>query len=243
MVDYHVLTDLEEICTWVNHQHVIMNEWGLQRFLKPGYRALFYGPPGTGKTLAATLIGKKNGIDVYRIDLSMVVSKYIGETEKNLAKVFDLAENRNWILFFDEADALFGKRTTTNSSNDRHANQEVAYLLQRIEDFPGTVILATNLLSNIDEAFLRRFQSVIYFPVPDQDLRLELWKKMLPEKWLENKTEEMSREVARYELSGGSMANVIRRCALQMLANQEETLGQEMLVQAVNKELHKEKMI
>lgn len=243
VVDYHVLTDLEEICTWVNHQHVIMNEWGLQRFLKPGYRALFYGPPGTGKTLAATLIGKKNGIDVYRIDLSMVVSKYIGETEKNLAKVFDLAENRNWILFFDEADALFGKRTTTNSSNDRHANQEVAYLLQRIEDFPGTVILATNLLSNIDEAFLRRFQSVIYFPVPDQDLRLELWKKMLPEKWLENKTEEMSREVARYELSGGSMANVIRRCALQMLANQEETLGQEMLVQAVNKELHKEKMI
>ena len=243
VVDYHVLTDLEEICTWVNHQHVIMKEWGLQRFLKPGYRALFYGPPGTGKTLAATLIGKKNGIDVYRIDLSMVVSKYIGETEKNLAKVFDLAENRNWILFFDEADALFGKRTTTNSSNDRHANQEVAYLLQRIEDFPGTVILATNLLSNIDEAFLRRFQSVIYFPVPDQDLRLELWKKMLPEKWLGNKTEEMSREVARYELSGGSMANVIRRCALQMLANQEETLGQEMLVQAVNKELHKEKMI
>ncbi len=105
-------------------------------------------------------------MDVYRIDLSMIVSKYIGETEKNLARVFDLAENRNWILFFDEADALFGKRTSTNTSNDRHANQEVAYLLQRIEDFPGIIILATNLRSNIDEAFSRRFQSVVYFPMP-----------------------------------------------------------------------------
>lgn len=242
VVDYHVLTDLEEICTWVNHQHVIMNEWGLQRFLKPGYRALFYGPPGTGKTLAATLIGKKNGIDVYRIDLSMVVSKYIGETEKNLAKVFDLAENRNWILFFDEADALFGKRTTTNSSNDRHANQEVAYLLQRIEDFPGTVILATNLLSNIDEAFLRRFQSVIYFPVPDQDLRLELWKKMLPEKWLPQNSKGMLDRMFGYELSGGSISNVIRRCALQLIIRKEQQLSPDILLEAVRKELQKEKL-
>lgn len=242
VVDYKVYADLEEICTWINHQNIIMKDWGLERFLKAGYRALFYGPPGTGKTLAATLIGKKNNMDVYRIDLSMVVSKYIGETEKNLAKVFDLAQNRNWILFFDEADALFGKRTTANSSNDRHANQEVAYLLQRIEDFPGTVILATNLLNNIDEAFLRRFQSVIYFPVPDQDMRLELWQKMLPAKWLEAGPCKMLEEVARYELSGGSIANVIRRCALQLLADQAETLRQEVLLQAVHKELHKEKM-
>ena len=120
------------------------------------------------------MIGQKNGIDVYRIDLSMIVSKYIGETEKNLANVFDQAENRNWILFFDEADALFGKRTSTNTSNDRHSNQEIAYLLQRIEDFPGTVVLATNLKSNIDEAFSRRLQSIIYFPIPDQDLSEEL---------------------------------------------------------------------
>ena len=122
---------------------------GIESFLKAGYRTLFYGPPGTGKTLCATLIGKKNGMDVYRIDLSMIVSKYIGETEKNLANVFDQAENRNWILFFDEADALFGKRTSTNTSNDRHSNQEIAYLLQRIEDFPGTVVLATNLKSKL----------------------------------------------------------------------------------------------
>lgn len=242
VVDYKVYADLEEICTWINHQNVIMKEWGLERFLKAGYRALFYGPPGTGKTLAASLIGKRNDIDVYRIDLSMVVSKYIGETEKNLAKVFDLAENRNWILFFDEADALFGKRTTTNSSNDRHANQEVAYLLQRIEDFPGTVILATNLLNNIDEAFLRRFQSVLYFPVPDPDMRFELWKKMLPEKWLAGDSDEITRQISRHELSGGSIANVIRRCALQLVIQKEQKLCPEILAEAVRKELQKEKL-
>ena len=242
VVDYKVFADLEEICTWVNHQNTIMKEWGLDRFLKAGYRALFYGPPGTGKTLAASLIGKRNGMDVYRIDLSMVVSKYIGETEKNLARVFDLAENRDWILFFDEADALFGKRTSTDSSNDRHANQEVAYLLQRIEDFPGTVILATNLLNNVDEAFLRRFQAVVYFPVPDQDMRFELWKKMLPGNWLEGDFDKIIRQIACYELSGGSIANVIRRCALQLLACQQEKLNPAVLTGAVQKELRKEKL-
>ena len=131
VLDYRVSAELEEINTWIAAHRTVMETWGLSRFLKAGYRSLFYGPPGTGKTLAATLLGKKNGMDVYRVDLSMIVSKYIGETEKNLARVFDMAENRNWILFFDEADALFGKRTTTNTSNDRHANQEVAYLLQR----------------------------------------------------------------------------------------------------------------
>ncbi len=164
VVDYQVAGQLEEINTWITGHHTVMEKWNLKRILKPGYRSLFYGPPGTGKTLAATLLGKRNQMDVYRVDLSMIVSKYIGETEKNLARVFDLAENREWILFFDEADALFGKRTSTQTSNDRHANQEVAYLLQRIEDFPGTVILATNLRSNIDEAFSRRFQSTIFFP-------------------------------------------------------------------------------
>ena len=214
ILDYDTLESLEDINTWIGHQHAIMEEWGLKRILKPGYRALFYGPPGTGKTLAATLLGKKNNMDVYRVDLSMIVSKYIGETEKNLAKVFDMAENRNWILFFDEADALFGKRTSTNTSNDRHANQEVAYLLQRIEDFPGTVILATNLKSNIDEAFSRRFQSVIYFPMPDEELRADLWRSMLPKEWLGDDKEELIVMAAKSELSGGSIVNVVRRCAV-----------------------------
>ena len=216
VLDYHTYEALEDINTWIEYQYTILEDWGLKRILKPGFRALFYGPPGTGKTLAATLLGKKNHMDVYRVDLSMIVSKYIGETEKNLAKVFDLAENRNWILFFDEADALFGKRTSTNTSNDRHANQEVAYLLQRIEDFPGMVILATNLKSNIDEAFSRRFQSIIYFPIPDEELRAALWRNMLPTQWLGEDVEELITMVAETELSGGSITNVVRRCAIMM---------------------------
>lgn len=220
LLDGDTLEALEEINAWMAHRHTILEEWGLKRFLKAGYRALFYGPPGTGKTLAATLLGKKNGMEVYRVDLSMIVSKYIGETEKNLARVFDRAENRNWILFFDEADALFGKRTSAHTSNDRHANQEVAYLLQRIEDFPGTVILATNQKSNIDEAFTRRFQSIVYFPMPDAELRTALWRSMLPARWLGDDAEELIALAAGAELSGGSIANAVRRCAIGMIGRQ-----------------------
>ena len=236
VLDYRVAAELEEINTWIASHKTVMEDWGLSRYLKAGYRALFYGPPGTGKTLAATLLGKKNGMDVYRVDLSMIVSKYIGETEKNLARVFDMAENRNWILFFDEADALFGKRTSTNTSNDRHANQEVAYLLQRIEDFPGTVILATNLRSNIDEAFSRRFQSVVYFPMPDEELRRELWRNMLPKKWLGRQAEELIALAAGTELSGGSITNVVRRCALRLVMSGRNTLDKETLKEALGKE-------
>lgn len=233
VLDYDTSEALEEINTWIRHQHTIMEDWGLKRILKPGYRALFYGPPGTGKTLAATLLGKKNDMDVYRVDLSMIVSKYIGETEKNLAKIFDMAENRNWILFFDEADALFGKRTSTNTSNDRHANQEVAYLLQRIEDFPGTVILATNLKSNIDEAFSRRFQSIIYFLMPDEELRAELWRSMLPKEWLGDDAEELITAAAQIELSGGSIANAVRRCAIKLVERGLNKVSTRMLLKTL----------
>lgn len=144
------------------------------------------------------------------------------------------------ILFFDEADALFGKRTSTNTSNDRHSNQEIAYLLQRIEDFPGTVVLATNLKSNIDEAFSRRFQSIIYFPMPDQDLREELWRRMLPSSWLPADADKMIRMAATYELSGGSISNVIRRCALRLLKQDTPRLDSDILSMAIRRELNKE---
>lgn len=236
IVDYEVASELAQINTWICSGKTIMEEWGLARFLKAGFRTLFYGPPGTGKTLAATLLGKKNQMDVYRVDLSMIVSKYIGETEKNLSRVFDMAENRNWILFFDEADALFGKRTATTSSNDRHANQEVAYLLQRIEDFPGMIILATNLRSNIDEAFSRRFQSVVYFPMPTMEQRADLWRKMLPAAWLGDKADELIAMAAESELSGGSITNVVRRCALSLVSSREKKLDKRMLKEALQKE-------
>lgn len=239
VLDYNTAQELENMNIWIASHKVIMEDWGLKRFLKPGYRALFYGSPGTGKTLAATLLGKKNNMDVYRVDLSMVVSKYIGETEKNLEKVFDFAGNRNWLLFFDEADALFGKRTSTNTSNDRHANQEVAYLLQRIEDFSGTVILATNLRSNIDEAFSRRFQSMVYFPMPDEDLRAELWRSMFPMQWLGDNAEKLITLAAQSELSGGSIANVVRGCAIALVENENANITEEILNIAIKKECMK----
>jgi hypothetical protein len=243
VLPYNLREDIDSIVLWLRHEPEIRARWRLDRIVKQGYRCLFYGPPGTGKTLTATLLGKQNDMDVYRVDLSMIVSKYIGETEKNLAKIFDRAEHRRWILFFDEADALFGKRTETQTSNDRHANQEVAYLLQRIEDFRGMVILATNLKDNVDEAFFRRFQSALCFPMPDERLRCELWQKMLPTEWLpesDNEAEDLISKAAEYKLSGGSIVNVIQACAIRLHGKNPAKITTEILNQAVKKELLKE---
>ncbi|MDL2256350.1 ATP-binding protein [Parabacteroides sp. OttesenSCG-928-G06] len=239
VLPYNLCEELNNISLWLKNEQEIRNRWQLDRIIKPGYRCLFYGPSGTGKTLTATLLGKRNAMDVYRIDLSMVVSKYIGETEKNLAGIFDRAEHRNWILFFDEADALFGKRTQTQSSNDRFANQEVAYLLQRVEDFPGMVILATNMKENIDDAFLRRFQSMLYFPVPDERLRLQLWQKMIPAEWIGNNNNLLS-YASSFTLAGGSMVNVIQYCAIRLSQEKKPILTEEILRTAITKEQAKE---
>ena len=160
----HTMQAIRKIEQWVHQHSTGMDEWEMKDKRKSSYCALFYGPPGNGKTLTATLLGKYTNHDVYRIDLSKIVSKYIGETEKNLASLFERAENKNWILFFDEADALFGKRTEVRDSHDKYANQEVSYLFQRIESHSGLSILSTNLRNNIDEAFIRRFNAMIYFP-------------------------------------------------------------------------------
>jgi AAA+ superfamily predicted ATPase len=240
VLDPDVREDIASIETWLKHANHIMHDWGLEKNVKPGYRCLFYGPPGTGKTLTATLLGASTGLDVYRIDLSMVVSKYIGETEKNLANVFDQAQTRNWILFFDEADALFSKRTQTSSSNDRHANQEVSYLLQRIEDCPNVVILASNLKANIDEAFMRRFQSVIFFPMPGPEQRLLLWKGLFPKVERLGPDVKMDELAQEYELSGGSLINVARFAALRALRMEREWVGHEDLVAGLRKEMWKE---
>ncbi len=234
------MDDVENINTWLRHSQTILQQWKLERNIKPGYRVLFYGPPGTGKTLTATLIGLSIGVDVYRIDLSMVVSKYVGETEKNLANVFDQALNKNWILFFDEADALFGKRTQTNNSNDRYANQEVSYLLQRVEDYPGVVILATNLKANIDEAFARRFQASIHFAMPDADQRLRLWQGMFADRGLLSDDVDLVKLAERYELSGGAITNAVRYAAIQAIRMNRTQILQHDLIQGVTKELLKE---
>ncbi|WP_198164770.1 ATP-binding protein [Roseateles depolymerans] len=240
VLDADALAEVRTLTTWARHGRQLMRDWQLARAVKPGYRSLFFGPPGTGKTLTATLIGQAVQADVYRIDLSMVVSKYIGETEKNLAQVFDQAQHRDWILFFDEADALFGKRTATSSSNDRHANQEVAYLLQRVEDFPGTVILATNLKGNIDEAFARRFQSVVHFPMPDAEQRLRLWEGLLRPTGRLDASVNLQELAERHELAGGAITNVARFAALNAMQSARERINQADLRLGIAKELRKE---
>lgn len=233
------MLEIKQLITWIQHSNDILDVFGLRKNLKNGYRVLFYGPPGTGKTLTATLIGKKVGMDVYRVDLSQVVSKYIGETEKNLSNIFDQAENRNWILFFDEADSLFGTRTQASNSNDRAANQEISYLLQRVEDFPGIVILATNLKSNIDEAFLRRFQNTIYFPMPDVPERFVLWKNIFEHADVENRDDVFSELSEKYELAGGSLVNVARYAAISALMSERKKIMRKDIISGLAKELQK----
>jgi hypothetical protein len=235
-----VRAEVDELRAWIEHSETLLDTWQLERHIKPGYRSLFYGPPGTGKTLTASLLGKTTGLDVYRIDLSLVVSKFIGETEKNLAQVFDEAAKRAWILFFDEADALFGKRTATSSSNDRYANQEVAYLLQRVEDFPGVVILASNLKGNIDDAFARRFQSMIYFPTPGPAERLTLWRNAFSRGPRLAADVDLERIAADYEVTGGAIANVLRHAALAAVRRGGETILQADIIEGIRREFRKD---
>ena len=231
---------LEEIKSWMEHGKTLLDEWGFSKKFRKGFRCLFYGPPGTGKSFAASLLGKYAGRDVYRIDLSLVISKYIGETEKNLSRIFDQAENKNWILFFDEADALFGKRTKVNDAHDRYANQEVSYLLQRIEDHDGIVILASNLKSNMDDAFTRRFESIIHFPLPDTKDRLAIWKNGFSEKSSLAEDVDLEKMAAEYEISGGAIMNIIRYASLRALKKQSNIIKWDYLQKGIRKELDKE---
>lgn len=240
ILDPEIKKQIDHIYSWVRDNDVIMNDWNMKNKIKPGYRALFYGPPGTGKTFTAGLIGKSTGKDVYKIDISMLVSKWVGETEKNLARVFDMAENKDWILFFDEADSLFGKRTDTNSSQERYANQEVSYLLQRTEEYPGTVILSSNLKGNIDEAFTRRFQSMIYFPMPGERERLALWQKAFNGTIRQEDSVDLKQIAREYTLSGGAIINVLKFCAIRAVQKRSPLISKDELVEAIRNEFLKE---
>ena len=229
-----------ELKTWMLHNETLMEKWGMREKVKPGYRVLFYGPSGTGKTLTATLLGKYTGRDVFRVDLSTIVSKYIGETEKNLEKLFTKAGNKDWILFFDEADALFGKRTEVSDSHDRYANQEVSYLLQRVETFNGLVILSSNYKSNIDDAFLRRFNAILKFTLPDANERKKIWKKSLPDKMKIGKSVKLDDLAKRYKLTGGNIINVVHRASLDALKSGSETITLKSILNGIKREVEKE---
>jgi len=237
------VNQLREVETWIQHNDTLLFDWKMYRKVKPGFRALFYGPPGTGKTMAANLLGKYTGHEVYRIDLSMMVSKYIGETEKNLAALFDKAENKKWILFFDEADALFGKRTTVRDAHDRFANQEVSYLLQRVEEFPGLSILASNFKSNMDDAFTRRFHMIAFFPMPKPVERLALWQKSFPTAVQLDAAINLQQIADKYELSGSNIMNVVQYCCLQALSENTNVISYENLMTGINREFVKENKV
>ena len=240
-----VLTDavkeqIEELSIWIAHNDVLMNDWKMAKKIKPGYRALFHGASGTGKTLTATLLGKYTGKPVFRVDLSTVVSKYIGETEKNLERLFQKARNRDWILFFDEADAIFGKRTGVKDAHDRYANQEVSYLLQRVEDFEGLVILSSNFKSNIDAAFLRRFNAIIKFPFPNKGERARIAHKAFPNHVKFEKKVDIPSLISEYELSGGNIINVVQYACLKSISKQSGVIFKTDVLNGIKREVEKE---
>ncbi|MGL4599243.1 MAG: ATP-binding protein, partial [Bacteroidia bacterium] len=234
----HTKNQLLDTLRWLEHGTAVVEK--LQGRLKPGTKTLFYGPPGTGKSMAAALLGKKLGRPVYRIDLSQIVSKYIGETEKNFAQVFDRAQHQNWILFFDEADSLFGKRTETRDAHDKYANQETSYLLMRLEEHDGPVILATNFKDNIDPAFSRRFTQIIYFPTPQADERLLLWKAAIPAHTPTDASLNLEEIARKYEISGAQIVNATAWCLLRLEADASRLFDQELLRAGIGRELAKE---
>ena len=204
------MDQLREICNQAKYRHIVYGRWGFDRKLSlgKGLNALFSGPSGTGKTMAAEIISNDLHLDLYKIDLSQVVSKYIGETEKNLDKIFTEAQTSNAILFFDEADALFGKRSEVKDAHDRYANIEIGYLLQKMEEYDGMTMLATNLRQNMDEAFVRRMHVIVEFPFPDEEYRLRIWEVVFPAEAPLDRDIDFGRFAREVKLPGGNIKNI-----------------------------------
>ncbi|HXH95279.1 MAG TPA: AAA family ATPase [Thermoanaerobaculia bacterium] len=234
------LQQLREICISVQYRRVVFDDWGFEGRVAggKGVAVLFNGASGTGKTMAASIIARELGLQMYRVDLSTVVSKYIGETEKNLSRIFAEAQASSAVLFFDEADALFGKRSEVKDAHDRYANIEVAYLLQRVESYEGIVILATNLGRNIDEAFARRMQHTIEFPFPEAAQREQIWRGMLPQGAPIGDDTDFAFLAKQFELSGGNIRNVVVAAAFQAAAD-GGVIGMRQMIAATARELDK----
>ncbi len=234
------IMQLRELCSMVELKHKVYDEWGFGEKLSSGKGvvSLFGGQSGTGKTMAAGVIAGALGLDLYKIDLSGVVSKYIGETEKNLGAIFRDASLSNAILFFDEADALFGKRSEVRDAHDRYANIETAYLLQQIEDYAGPVILSTNLKMNLDEAFLRRMHFVIDFPMPEEPYRLRIWKQTMPQEVPLADDVDFAFLARQFRISGGNIRNIVLGSAF-LAAHDDGPLAMRHLIQATRREFQK----
>ena len=235
------LQRVREIAAAIKYRHIVYSTWGFERRIASGVglKVLFSGASGTGKTMTAAVISRELGLDLFKIDLSAIVSKYIGETEKNLDQIFRAAQSSNAILFFDEADALFGKRSEVKDAHDRYANIEVAYLLQKIEEYEGVVILASNLSKNIDEAFSRRMHYVVEFPLPDQSHREQLWRGMFPPEVPLDPDVDFTFLARQFSLTGGDIRNVALDAAF-LAAADGQLLTMKQLIKAMARQMMKQ---
>ena len=234
------LTLLRSLTAFLRHRDLVLDDWGFGRRSgrAQGLVAMFAGDSGTGKTLAARVLAAELGLELFRIDLATVVSKWLGETEKNLERVFAAAQGANAVLFFDEADAVFGRRSDVQDSHDRYANLQTAYLLQRMERHDGPILLATNMRGNIDDAFLRRMDAVIEFPFPTAEFRLRLWELLLPPEAPRAADVELDFLAERFELSGGGIRNAAIAAAV-LAASEGVAIGMAQLVRGVAMEYAK----
>jgi AAA+ superfamily predicted ATPase len=234
------LQQLREICNYMTYHALVYDKWGFDRKLSlgKGLNALFAGPSGTGKTMAAEIMAAELGLDLYKIDLSTVVSKYIGETEKNLARIFSEAQTSNAILFFDEADALFGKRSEVRDAHDRYANIEISYLLQKMEEYEGVVILATNLRKNMDDAFVRRMHFSVEFPFPTEKHRRRIWEGIWPNDTPLSPELDLDFLARRFEVAGGNIRNIALAAAF-LAADDGKVIDISHLIRATQREYQK----
>ena len=235
------LSLLQELCNEAKYQHLVWNTWGFDKKLSlgKGLNVLFSGSPGTGKTMAAEVIAKELQLDLYKIDLSQIVSKYIGEIEKSLNQVFTSASNSNAILFFDEADALFGKRSEVRDAHDRYANIETSYLLQKMEEYEGIAILTTNFRSNMDEAFSRRLRFIIEFALPDVKERRCIWERICPEQMPRSQDIDFDFLALQFELAGANIRNVVLRAAFLAADDKKGEVTMRHLILAIRREYQK----
>lgn len=235
---------IRQACAHVRHQHRVYSQWGFDKKVSygRGLSVLFAGVPGTGKTLCAQIMAKELNMEMYKINISQIVSKYIGETEKNLQAVFREARHSSCILFFDECDALFGKRSEVKDSHDRNANVETAYLLQQIEEYDGVCVLATNLLQNIDEAFLRRITFVVHFPFPDAETRQRIYRGLMPAGAPLDDNIDWAFLAEKFRLSGGYIKNIVMAAAF-LAAQQGQPIGMRQLLNAAVNEMKKNEIV
>lgn len=233
-------TQLRAICNQTKYRNLVHEEWGFDRKLSlgKGLNVLFYGPPGTGKTMAAEVIARELQLDLYKIELSQIVSKYIGKTEKNLNRIFTAAANYNAILLFDEADALFGKRSEVRDAHDRYANIEIGYLLQKMEEYEGLAILTTNLRSNMDDAFVRRLRFIIEFPFPNEKQRRQIWEKVWPDTTPCSSDINLDFLARRFEIPGAHIRNIALAAAF-LAADDGRVINMAHLLQAIRREYQK----